>query len=109
MSKLGANSGLIRQAPKQSGAATPGHEPAPRTPPTRPPLRRDTTMAEQSTVELRERVRARYAAAALQVTSGGHGSCGDGCGCGSADSSDAGLRAGLYSVAGRDGLPPEAL
>ena len=67
-------------------------------------------MAEQSTVELRERVRARYAAAALQVTSGGHGSCcGDGCGCGGADSSHAGLGASLYSVAERDGLPPEAL
>jgi SAM-dependent methyltransferase len=67
-------------------------------------------MADQTTVELRERVRARYAAAALQVTSGGHSSCcGDECGCGCADASDAGLGANLYSVAERDGLPAEAL
>src|SRR4029453_1568238 len=66
-------------------------------------------MAEQSTVELRERVRARYAAAAPQVTSGGHGSCcGDGCGCGRADSTQAGLRGTLHRVAERDGRPPEA-
>src|SRR4249919_1147554 len=110
MSKPGANSGLIRQAPNQSGRSDGRSRPATRDPSTQPLRRRDTTMAEQSTVELRERVRARYAAAALEVTSGGHGSCcGDGCGCGCADSSDAGLGAGLYSVAERDGLPPEAL
>jgi SAM-dependent methyltransferase len=67
-------------------------------------------MTEHSTVEMRERVRARYATAALHVTSGGHGACcGDGCECGCADSSDAGLGASLYSVAERDALPAEAL
>jgi arsenite methyltransferase len=64
----------------------------------------------ETSVELRERVRERYAAAALNVISGVQGSCcGDGCGCGGSDTDEAGLVASLYSAAEREDLPAEAL
>jgi ubiquinone/menaquinone biosynthesis C-methylase UbiE len=67
-------------------------------------------MTEETSVELRERVRARYAAAALDVIPGRHDSCcGDGCGCGSADTDEARLGASIYSATEREALPAEAL
>jgi arsenite methyltransferase len=61
--------------------------------------------------ELREQVRDRYAAAALQVTAGNGASCceaGDGCGPAAA-TVEPGFGAGLYSAAEQGELPAEAL
>ncbi len=66
--------------------------------------------------ELRNRVRARYAAAAEYVTTEQGGSCGDGC-CGAAgndaladgDAESAGSGAGAYSGAEHDVLPAQAV
>ncbi|TWP52487.1 arsenite methyltransferase [Lentzea tibetensis] len=60
-------------------------------------------MSEQS-VDLRETVRARYAAAATAVTEGGGGCCGP-----QAVDVDAGFGAGLYAATERDELPAEAV
>ncbi len=67
-------------------------------------------MTDETDVELRERVRARYATAALQVSSGTQGSCcGDGCGCGPAETGETGLGASLYSATERENLPADAI
>jgi arsenite methyltransferase len=67
-------------------------------------------MSEETNVGLREQVRTRYAAAALQVSTGGEGSCcGDGCGCGPTALDEPGFGGVLYSGAERAELPAEAV
>jgi len=71
---------------------------------------KDSTMTKQTQPDLREQVRDRYAAAALQVTSGGHDSCcGDGCGCSPAGLREPGFGGELYTGAERAELPAEAV
>ncbi|MEU9378341.1 arsenite methyltransferase [Streptomyces sp. NPDC048255] len=65
-------------------------------------------MTEQ-TADLRESVRRRYAAAAVQVTEGGTACCGTSC-CGpAAIESDDSFGPGLYAAGQRDALPAEAV
>ena len=75
------------------------------------------TTRQTETDTLREQVRSRYAAAALQVTSG-QGDCGCGqpadCGCdsgccGSVQDEQPGIGAGLYAVTDRESLPDAAV
>jgi arsenite methyltransferase len=75
------------------------------------------TTRQTDPATLREQVRARYAAAALQVTSG-HSDCGCGqpadCGCdrgccGPAATEEPGIGAGLYAQLDRDSLPDGAV
>ena len=68
-------------------------------------------MSDQTDTELREHVRARYAAAALAVVSGQtqDACCGDGCGCGPATAEEPGFGAGRYDTTEREQLPAEAL
>jgi arsenite methyltransferase len=67
-------------------------------------------MTQQTDPDLREQVRTRYAAAALQVSTGGHNSCcGDGCGCGPTELDEPGFGGNLYSGAERAELPAEAV
>jgi arsenite methyltransferase len=75
------------------------------------------TTRQTETDTLREQVRSRYAAAALQVTSG-QGDCGCGqpadCGCdsgccGSVQDEQPGIGAGLYAVTDRESLPNAAV
>jgi arsenite methyltransferase len=67
-------------------------------------------MTQQTDPDLREQVRTRYAAAALQVSTGGHNSCcGDGCGCGPTELDEPGFGGDLYSGAERAELPAEAV
>ena len=74
-------------------------------------------MTQQHTDQdaLREQVRARYAAAATEITSGDCGcgrpadcGCGDGC-CGAATAEEPGFGAELYATLDRDQLPDPAL
>jgi SAM-dependent methyltransferase len=68
-------------------------------------------MSDQTSTDIREHVRTRYAAAALAVASGQAQSscCGDGCGCGPATADEPGFGADLYSSNERDQLTAEAL
>ena len=68
-------------------------------------------MTEQRTnVELREHVRARYAAAAARVATGQQGSCcGDSCGGGPIHLDEPGFGASLYSDTERGELPDDAV
>jgi arsenite methyltransferase len=67
-------------------------------------------MTKQSEPDLREQVRNRYAAAALQVSTGGQDSCcGDGCGCGPTGLHEPGFGGELYSGTERAELPAEAV
>ncbi len=68
-------------------------------------------MSDQTDTELREHVRARYAAAALTVVPGQtqDACCGDGCGCGPATAEEPGFGAGMYSTTEHEQLPVEAL
>jgi arsenite methyltransferase len=67
-------------------------------------------MTKQTEPDLREQVRTRYAAAALQVSTAGQDSCcGDGCGCGPAGLHEPGFGGELYSGAERAELPTEAV
>jgi SAM-dependent methyltransferase len=68
-------------------------------------------MSDQTDTEVREHLRARYAAAALAVVSGQtqDACCGDGCGCGPAAAEEPGFGAGLYATTEREQLPAEAL
>ncbi|MFF4352594.1 arsenite methyltransferase [Streptomyces sp. NPDC001530] len=61
-------------------------------------------MAEASSSELREKVRAGYAAAAVQVTQGGTACCGS-----ASIEIDDNFGPGLYAAEDREGLPAEAL
>jgi arsenite methyltransferase len=67
------------------------------------------TTRQTGTDTLREQVRSRYAAAALQVTSGqGDCDCDSGC-CGSVQDEQPGIGAGLYAAGDRAGLPDAAV
>jgi SAM-dependent methyltransferase len=58
--------------------------------------------------EIRETVRARYAAAATSARDAAAGCCSSGCGCGPADATG-GFGGALYDAATRDGIPPSAV
>jgi arsenite methyltransferase len=69
-------------------------------------------MTEQSTADLRESVRARYAAAATTVASGGAADdcCGSSGGCGPSDVAiDDSFGSALYTASDRDALPAAAV